>query len=113
MIYPGKKHVPLLMFLRGHRPSAGEALVHQFNGGHPQNSKLPPVWKTAAAAFACSLKYKKAHHAFLNAIVMRLHDSIFIVIFKAQQAFLMNGRQDELMSNRIHVNRRWVPYYAK
>jgi hypothetical protein len=112
MIYPGKKHVPLLMFLRGHRPSARESLVQQFKTGHALNGELTPVRKTAAAAFACGLICKEIRDAFLNAIVMRFHDSIFIVIFKAQQAFLMNGRQDELMCNRIHSGRRWVPVYA-
>jgi hypothetical protein len=44
---------------------------------------------------------------------LRLHDPLFIVIRKAQQASLMDGRQDELMSSRIYVGRRWVPNYTK
>jgi ABC-type ATPase involved in cell division len=93
----GKEYVPFLMFLRRDKPTAGEGLIQQFNAGHAQNSKLTPVRQTTAAAFTCGLIGKKIHDSFLNAIVMRLHNSIITVIGKTQQASLMNRRQDQLM----------------
>jgi hypothetical protein len=113
MIYSGKQYVPLLVPLRRNRPAAGKNFFQQFKLGHAQYGKLAPVRQTTAAAFARGLICKEVHNAFLNAIILRLHDSFFIVIFKAQQASLMDGRQDELMNSRINVGRRWVPYYMK
>jgi hypothetical protein len=113
MIYSGKENIPLLMFLRGDGPAAGERFIQQFKAGHAQNGKFTPVWETAAAALACGLIREEIHDPFLNAIILRLHDSRFIVIGKAQQAFLMNGCQDKIMNSRIHGSRRWVPYYAE
>src|SRR5712671_2605316 len=113
MIYSGKENVPFLMSLRGDRAAAGEVLIQQFNIGHALNGKLTPVRKTTAAAFARNLICEEVHNPFLHAIVLRLYDPLFIVIGKAQQAFLMDGRQDELVNGRIYVSGRWVPYYAK
>jgi hypothetical protein len=113
MIYSGKENVPFLMSLRGDRAAAGEVLIQQFNIGHALNGKLTPVRQAAAAAFSCGLIREEVHDPFLNAIVLRLYDSRFIVIGKAQQAFPMDGRQDELMNSRIYVGRRRVPYYMK
>lgn len=101
------------MPLRRNRPAAGESFLKQFNLGHVQHGKLTPVRQTTAAAFSRGLICKEVHNAFLNAIILRLHDPFFIVVFKAQQASLMDGRQDELMNSRINVGRRWVPYYMK
>jgi hypothetical protein len=111
MIDSGKKNIPLLMFLRRNRAAAEEGLIQQFNAGHAKNGKLAPVRQTAAAAFSCCLICKQVHNPFLNAIVLRLHDSFFTLIGKAQQASLMDGRQDELMNSRIDAGRRGVPYY--
>jgi hypothetical protein len=80
MIYSGKENIPLLMFLRGDGPAAGERFIQQFKAGHAQNGKLTPVWETAAAALACGLIREEIHDPFLNAIILRLHDSRFIVI---------------------------------
>src|SRR5205807_1753881 len=113
MIYSGEEHVPLLVLLRRDRSAAREGFIQQFKPGHAPNGKLAPVWQTAAAAFTCNLICKEVHDSLLNAIVLRLHDSFLIVIFKAQQASGMNGRQDELMDCGIDVSRRWVPYYMK
>jgi len=113
MIYSGKENVPFLMSLRRDRAAAGKVLIQQFNIGHALNGKLTPVRKAAAAAFARGLICEEVHGPFLNAIILRLHDSFFIVIFKTQQTFLMDGRQDELMNSRIYVSWRRVPYYMK
>jgi hypothetical protein len=112
MIYPGKENVPFLMLLRGDGPGAAEVLWQQFNIGHALHGKLPPVRQTAAAAFATDLKCKKVRHAFLNTVILRLHDSIFTVVCKTQQASLMDGRQNKIMNSSVHTSRRWVPYYA-
>jgi hypothetical protein len=80
MIYSGKENVPFLMSLRRDRAAAGEVLIQQFNIGHALNGKLTPVWETAAAALACGLIREEIHDPFLNAIILRLHDSRFIVI---------------------------------
>lgn len=113
MIDSGKQHIPLLMPLRRNRPAAGECFIQQFKAGHSQNGKLAPVRQTAAAAFAAGLVRKEVHDSFLNAIILRLHDSMLTVIGKTQQASLMNRRQDELVNTRIHAGRRRVPYYVK
>src|SRR6266853_1093222 len=80
MIYSGKENVPFLMSLRGDRAAAGEVLIQQFNIGHALNGKLTPVREAATAAFACSLIREEVHDPFLNAIILRFHDSRFIVI---------------------------------
>lgn len=113
MIYSGKENVPFLMSLRGDRAAAGEVLIQQFNIGHALNGKLTPVRETTAAAFARSLIREEVHGPFLNTIILRLHDSRFIVIGKAQQALLMNGRQDDFMKSRIDASRRRVPHYPE
>lgn len=113
MIYSGKEDIPFLMLLGRNRSAAGEALVQQFNAGHTQDGKLTPVRQTPAAAFATSLIREEVHDTFLNTIVVRLDDSILILIGKTQQTSLMNGRQDQLMSLGIHGSRQWVSYYAK
>lgn len=101
------------MSLRGHRPAAGEVLIQQFNIRHALNGKLTPVRKAAAAAFAANLICEKVHQALLNTVILRLHDSRLTVIGKAQQAFLMNGRQDQVMSNRVHGSGRRMSHYAE
>lgn len=97
MIYPGKENIPFLMFLRRDRPAAGECFIQQFKAGHSQNGKLAPIRQRTAAAFACDLIGKEVHGALLDAIIMRFHDSMLIVIAKAQQAFPMDGREDSFM----------------
>ena len=113
MVHSSKQHVPLLMFLGRDRPAAGKRFIQQFNAGHTQNGKLAPVRQRTAAAIACDLVSKEVRRPFLNAIVLRLHDSIFIVIAKAQQPSLMNRRQDQLMDSGIHIRGRRMPYYPK
>jgi hypothetical protein len=82
MIDSGKKDIPLLMFLRRNRPAAEGGLIQQFNAGHAKNGELAPVRQTTAAAFSCCLISKEVHNPFLNAIVLRLHDSFFTLIGK-------------------------------
>ena len=113
MLYSGKEYVPFLMPLRRDSPAAREGFIQQFKAGHAQNGKLAPVRQTTAAAFASRRVRKDVHDSFLNAIILRLHDSIFTVIGKTQQAFLMNRRQDELVNGRIDASRRRMPYYVK
>jgi hypothetical protein len=112
MIYPGKENIPFLMSLRGYRSAAREVLIQQLNAGHTQDGKLAPVRQTTAAAFATCLIREEVHDTFLNAIVMRLHDSIFILVCKTQQTSLMNRRQNKIVNSSVHSNRRRVPYYA-
>jgi hypothetical protein len=113
MIDPGKEYVPFLMLLRRDRPAAGECFIQQFKAGHVQNGKLAPVRQTAAAALACSLIGKEVHNAFLDAIILRFHDSVFTVVGKAQQASLMDRRQDHRVDSGNHIRRRRMPYYVK
>jgi hypothetical protein len=111
MICSGEQDIPLLMLLRRNRPAAGKCLIQQFKARHTQHRKLAPVRQTTAAAFACNLICEEVRSPFLNAIVLRLHDSLFAMICKAEQAFLMNCRQNELMNRRIYIGGRRVPYY--
>jgi hypothetical protein len=113
MIYSGEEDVPFLMLLRRNRSATGKCFIQQFKARHAQNGKLTPVRKTTAAAFACNLICEEVRCPFLNAIVLRLHDSLFTVICKTQQAFLMDGRQNKLMNGRIYAGGRRVPYYMK
>lgn len=113
MAHSGKEHVPLLMLLGRDRPAAGKRFIQQFKAGHAQNGKLAPVRQRTAAAFTCNLVSKEVCRPFLNAIVLGLRDSIFIVIAKAQQPSLMDGRQDQLMDSGIHIRRGRMPYYPK
>src|SRR5690349_6746952 len=113
MVYSGEEDVPLLMFLRRNRPATGKGFIQQFKVGHAQHGKLAPVRQTTTAAFTCSLKRKKVRDSLLNAIVLRLHDSLFTVIVKAQQSSPMNGRQDQFMHRRVDASRRRMPYYVK
>jgi hypothetical protein len=80
MIYSGEENVPFLMSLRRDRAAAGKVLIQQFNIGHALNGKLTPVREAATAAFACCLIREEVHDPFLNAIILRFHDSKFIVI---------------------------------
>ncbi|MCU1255499.1 MAG: hypothetical protein JWM83_1798, partial [Candidatus Angelobacter sp.] len=95
------------------RPAAGEVLIQQFNIGHALNGKLTPVRETAAAAFAADLICEKVYHALLNTVILRLHDSRFAVIFKAQQASPMDGRQNKIMNSSIHSGGCRMPYYTE
>lgn len=113
MVYSGEEDVPLLMLLRRDRPATGKGFIQQFKVGHAQHGKLAPVRQTTTAAFTCSLKREQVRDSFLNAIVLRLHDSFLTVIVKAQQVSLMNRRQDEFVNTRIHASRRRMPYYVK
>jgi hypothetical protein len=110
--YSDEEYVPLLMLLRRNRPAAGKSLIQQFKAGHTQNGKLAPVRQMAAAAFARNLICEEVRSPFLNAIVLRLHDSLFAMICKAEQAFLMDCCQNELMNRRIYIGRCRVPYYV-
>ena len=113
MLCPGKEHVPLLMPLLRDSPAAWERLLQQFQPRYARHGKLTPVRQAAAAAFTRDLVRKEVCGPLLNAIIMRLHDSHFIEIGKSQQAPLMNGRQDILMSSSIHVGRGRMPYYMQ
>lgn len=101
------------MFLRRDSPAAGEGLVEQFNFGHVLHRELAPVRQCAAAALARELIGEEMHNALLNAVILWLNDANLVVIEKPQQAFLMDGAQNELMNSRIYVRRRWVPHYMK
>lgn len=100
------------MFLRRNRPATGKGVIQQLKAEHAQNGKLAPIRQTTAAAFTCSLKRKEVRDSFLNPVVLRLHDPLFIVIGKPQNAFPMDCCQDELMNSRIYVSGGWVPYYV-
>jgi len=113
MPHSGEEDVPLLMFLRRDSPATGKAFIQQFDVGHTQHGKLAPVRQTATAAFTSSLKREEVRNSFLNPIILRLHDSFFAVIDKAQQASFMNRRQNEFVNTRIHASRRRMPYYVK
>ena len=101
------------MLLRWDSSAAGEGRVEQFNFGHALHRKLAPVWQCSAAALSRKLIGEEMHNALLNTVILRLHDANLVVIEKPQQAFLMDGRQDQLMRRRIDVSRRRVPYYVK
>jgi len=94
MIHSGEEDIPLLMFLQQDRPATGKAFIQQFKLRYAQHGKLAPVRQTTTAAFTRSLKCEEVRNSVLNSIVLRLHDSLFTVIVKAEQASLMNGRQD-------------------
>jgi hypothetical protein len=113
MIYSGEEDIPLLMFLRRDSPATGKRFIQQFKVGDTQYGKLAPVRQTTAAAFTRRLVRKEVHHSSLNAIVLRLYDSLFTMIGKAQQSSLMNRRQDEFVNTSIHTSRRRMPYYMK
>jgi hypothetical protein len=102
-----------LMFLRRNRPATGKGVIQQFNARHAENGKLAPVRQTTAAAFTCSLKCEEVRDSFLNPVVLRLHDPLFIVIGKSQHPFPMDCCQDELVNSRIYVSGGWVPYDVK
>src|SRR6478735_319540 len=101
------------MSLRGDCAASCERLLQQFKVGNARHGKLAPVRQAAAAAFARDLIGKEVYSPFLNAIVMRLHDSNLIEISKPQQASLMNSRQDVLMDRGIHIGGCRMPYYMK
>ena len=113
MIHSGKKYVPLLMFLQWDSPAAGKGLVQQLNFRHALHRELAPVRQCAAAALACKLIGEEVHNAFLNTVILRLHDANLVVIQKPQQALPVDGAQNELMNSRIYVRRRWMPHYMK
>jgi hypothetical protein len=112
MIYSGEEDVPVLMLLRRNRPAAGKSLIQQFKARHTHNGKLAPVRQTTAAAFTCNLICEEVRNLFLNAIILRLHDSLFTVICKAEQTFLMDCCQNKPMNGWIYVGGRRAPYYV-
>jgi len=101
------------MFLRWNSPAAGESGVEQFNFRHAHHRELAPVRQCAAAALARKLIGEEVHNAFLNTVILRLHDANLVVIQKPQQALLMDRAQDDLMNSRIYIGRRWMPHYMK
>lgn len=101
------------MFLRWDSPTAGEGCVEQFNFGHALHRELAPVRQCAATALARKLIGEEVHSALLNTVILRLNDANLVMIEKPQQAFPMDGAQNELMNSRIYVRRRWVPHDMK
>src|SRR6266853_3132144 len=112
MIDPGEENVPFLVLLRRSGAAAGEGLVQQFRRRNAQNVEQAPVRKRAAACTS-DLIGEQAHNAFLNTVIVRLHDSRFVLISKPQQSLLLNRSKDKLMSCGIHCSRRRVPYYPE
>jgi hypothetical protein len=53
------------------------------------------------------------YNAILNTVILRLDDANLVVIEKPQQAFPVDGAQNELMNSRIDAGRRRVPHYMK
>src|SRR5690242_1558407 len=113
MVNPGKKNVPLLMFLRRDRAAAGKSLLQQFKFGHALYHELAPVRQGAAAALARELIGEEVYSALLNAVILRLDDANLAVIEKPQQSLLMNGRQNTLMDREIHAGGSRMPHYMK
>ena len=101
------------MFLRWDSPAAGEGRVEQFNFRHALHRELAPVRQCAAAALASKLIGEKVYNALLNTVILRLDDANLVVIEKPQQAFPVDGAQNELMNSRIDAGRRRVPHDMK